>query len=411
MSHTASDRQLPPARVLRARNAVATVFALNGLAVASWMARIPEVRDLLEISPSELGRVLLALAAGSIVALPTSGLVVNKIGAARTVAGGSLLVGVGLVLAGLGSDTLLSIPLAAVGLAAIGYGSGSWDVAMNVEGAAVERLLGRTVMPRFHAAFSLGTVAGAGIGAGATAVGIPVVAHLGVIGVGAAVGAVTAARSFLPRAAEVDDEQGAAPKVSVWTAWREPRTLIIGVMVLCFALIEGIANDWLALGIVDGYGTSNAVGAVGFAVFVAAMTIGRTAGTQLIDRYGRLPVLQVSGALAAGGVLLVVFGGSLAVAAVGIVIWGFGAALGFPLGMSAASDDPQRAAVRVSVVASVGYTAFLAGPPILGWIGDHEGVLRALLVVAVAAVVGTLAAPAARHQEPSSERIESRIRE
>ncbi|TDE08971.1 MFS transporter [Jiangella asiatica] len=375
------------------------------------MARIPEVRDLLEISPSELGRVLLALAAGSIVALPTSGLVVNKIGAARTVAGGSLLVGVGLVLAGLGSDTLLSIPLAAVGLAAIGYGSGSWDVAMNVEGAAVERLLGRTVMPRFHAAFSLGTVAGAGIGAGATAVGIPVVAHLGVIGVGAAVGAVTAARSFLPRAAEVDDEQGAAPKVSVWTAWREPRTLIIGVMVLCFALIEGIANDWLALGIVDGYGTSNAVGAVGFAVFVAAMTIGRTAGTQLIDRYGRLPVLQVSGALAAGGVLLVVFGGSLAVAAVGIVIWGFGAALGFPLGMSAASDDPQRAAVRVSVVASVGYTAFLAGPPILGWIGDHEGVLRALLVVAVAAVVGTLAAPAARHQEPSSERIESRIRE
>ncbi|WP_026877682.1 MFS transporter [Jiangella gansuensis] len=411
MSHPASDRQLSPARVLRARNAVAAVFALNGLAVASWMARIPEVRDLLEITPSELGRLLLALAVGSIVALPTSGLVVNRIGAARTVAGGSLLVGAGLTLAGVGSDALLNVPVTAAGLVLIGYGSGSWDVAMNVEGAAVERLLGRTVMPRFHAAFSLGTVAGAGLGAGAAAAAVPVAVHLGVIGAGVATGAVIATRSFLPRTVEVDDDGVAAPNVSVWTAWREPRTLLIGLMVMCFALIEGIANDWLALGLVDGYDTSNAMGAVGFAVFVAAMTIGRTAGTQLIDRYGRLPVLRVSGVLAAGGVLLVVFGGSLPLAAVGIVIWGFGAALGFPLGMSAASDDPRRAAVRVSVVASIGYTAFLAGPPILGYIGDHEGVLRALLAVAVAATIGTLAAPAAREQKPSSERVESGVRD
>lgn len=402
MSHSAPVQSPDLARVVRARNAVATVFALNGMAVASWMGRIPEVRDLLGLTPSEIGRVLLALAVGSLVALPTSGLVVSKIGAARTVAGGSVLVAVGLALAGLGSDTLSVVAVVALSLVFVGYGSGSWDVAMNVEGAAVERLLGRTIMPRFHAAFSLGTVAGAGLGAGASAVGIPVVAHLGAISVVAVVVTIAATRSFLPRTIEVGDDGEPVQRISVWTAWREPRTLVVGLMVMCAALIEGIANDWLALGLVDGYEVSNTVGTVGFAVFLAAMTAGRTAGTQLVDRFGRLPVLRTSAVLAVMGVLLAVFGGSLVVALVGTVIWGLGAALGFPLGMSAASDDPRRAAARVSVVASIGYTAFLAGPPILGYLGDHEGVLHALLVVAAAATVMGLVSPAAREQKPAA---------
>lgn len=383
------------ARVLRARNAVATVFALNGLAVASWMSRIPEVRDTLAMTPSELARVMLALAIGSLIALPTAGALVSRIGAARTVAGGAVVVGAGLIVAGLGGDPLVSAIVAAVGLAATGYGSGSWDVAMNVEGAAVERLIGRTIMPRFHAAFSMGTVAGAALGAGATALGIGVAIHLAVIGVVAGLGPLVAVRHFLPRRAEADDDE-TSPGVSVWVAWREPRTLLVGVMVMAFALIEGIANDWLALGLVDGYDVSNAVGSAGFAVFVTAMTIGRLVGSAMLDRFGRLAVLRVTGGLAAAGVLLVVFGGSLPVAGLGVVCWGLGAALGFPTGMSAAADDPRRAAARVSVAASIGYTSFLAGPPILGWLGDHEGVLDALLVVVAAAVVGVLVAPAAR---------------
>ncbi|SDT64992.1 MFS transporter [Jiangella sp. DSM 45060] len=390
------------ARAVRARNAVATVFALNGLALASWMARIPEVRDLLGLTPGEIGRVLLALAVGSLIALPTSGFVVSKIGAARTVAGGSVLVALGLTLAGIGADTAGVVAVVAAGLVLFGYGSGSWDVAMNVEGAAVERLLGRTIMPRFHAAFSLGTVTGAGLSAGLAAVGVPVVAHLATVSIVAMIVTIIATRSFLPHAAEVEAEDGTpVEKISVLTAWREPRTLLIGLMVMCAALVEGIANDWLALGLVDGYEVSNTVGAIGFAIFLSAMTVGRMAGTQLVDRFGRLPVLRVSAVLAAGGVLLVVFGGSLWVALVGSIVWGFGAALGFPLGMSAGADDPRRAAARVSVIASVGYTAFLAGPPILGWLGDHEGVLNALLAVAVAATVLGLVSPAAREQRPA----------
>jgi MFS family permease len=126
------------------------------------------------------------------------------------------------------------------------------------------------------------------------------------------------------------------------------------------------------------------------------MTVGRVAGTVLLDRFGRVRVLWSTMALAAGGVLVVVLGEVLAVVAVGIVMWGIGASLGFPVGMSAAADDPEHAPARVSVVSTIGYTAFLAGPPVLGYLGDHVGVLQALLLVAVLLVPSALAVPSAR---------------
>lgn len=395
-----------PAAVVRARNAVAVAFAVNGLAVSTWMARIPEVRDLLAIEPGQLGRLLLAIAAGSIVALPTAGLVISRIGAASTVAAGSVLTGLGLVVAGIGADSLSSVATTAAGLAALGYGSGSWDVAMNVEGATVERQLGRTIMPRFHAAFSLGTVTGASIGAAAAALDVSVAAHLSTIGIVIVITAAISSRSFLTRRLE-SDAPDETPASSVWRAWREPRTLLIGVMVMSFALTEGIANDWLAIALVDGYDVSNAAGSAGFALFVTAMTLSRTAGTHALDRFGRVRTLQFTGGLAAAGVLLVVFGDSLGVALVGVVLWGAGAALGFPLGMSAAADDPAHAPGRVSVVSSIGYTAFLAGPPLLGWLGDHEGILQALLVAVIASAVGAMAASAARktHADRTTDRV------
>ena len=99
--------------------------------------------------------------------------------------------------------------------------------------------------------------------------------------------------------------------------------------------------------------------------------------------------------------LLVILGGHPAVAVVGILLWGLGASLGFPVGMSAGADDPLRAARRVSVVSTIGYGAFLAGPPVLGFLGDQVGTLRSLLLVAALLVPSALLIPAAR-QRPSA---------
>jgi MFS family permease len=140
------------------------------------------------------------------------------------------------------------------------------------------------------------------------------------------------------------------------------------------------------------------VGVLGLAAFVGAMTVGRVLGTSWLDRYGRVPVLWASFALAGAGALLVVLGPALGLVAAfgGALIWGLGTSLGFPVGLSAAADDPRHAAARVSVVASIGYLAFLGGPPLLGFLGDHVGVLHALLAVVAVSIPALLVVPASR---------------
>jgi fucose permease len=289
--------------------------------------------------------------------------------------------------------TAAAAPLAGLGLFLLGTGIAIWDVSMNVEGADVEQRLGRAIMPRFHAGFSLGTVAGAAAGAGAAALGVPLSLQLLVTAGFILAAQVVVTRSFLPVHAPEDAEAG---RSGVGAAWRERRTLLIGLLVLAFAFTEGSAYDWLAVALVDGYGADGALAAVGFGVFVAAMTLARLTGTTLLDRYGRVAVLRLSAVSALVGVLVFVLAPSVPVALAGTVLWGVGAALGFPVGMSAAADEPERAAARVSVVSAIGYTAFLAGPPLIGFLAEATGILRALLVVLGVLALGILAVGAAR---------------
>ena len=165
---------------------------------------------------------------------------------------------------------------------------------------------------------------------------------------------------------------------------------------LGFGFTEGAANDWLAIGLVDGYDAPEAVGAIGFGFFVTAMTLGRLFGASAIERWGRVVTLRLTAISALLGLLLVVSGIGVPVVLVGALLWGAGASLGFPIGMSAAADDPLRAAIRVSVAGSIGYGAFLAGPPLIGLLAEHYGVLRALLLVIVAIGLGLLGSAASR---------------
>ncbi len=383
-------------RTLSARNAVAISFFLNGFAFASWVTRIPETREELQLTNGRLGLLLLAISIGSVLTLPSSGVLINRFGVMAVVRFGVTAAVVGLGVAALGAGALGSVPLAAAGLFVYGLGIGIWDVAMNVEGAAVERLVGRTIMPRFHAGFSFGTVMGAGLGAATIALGVPMAWHL--IAVAAVIGVVAHATTarFLPRRDEVVAAPGTPAARSAWAAWLEPRTLLIGGMVFALALTEGTANDWLAVALIDGYDVERWVGVAGFGLFVAAMTFGRLVGPAALDRFGRVPVLWATIVAAGIGVLLIVFGGTPFLVVPGIVLWGVGASLGFPVGMSAAADDEVHAAARVSVVSTIAYTAFLTGPPFLGVLADRVGTLQALLAVAVLLIPSALFVTAVR---------------
>ena len=377
--------------------AVYGVFILSGFAFASWASRIPQVRDNLELSQSRLGLVLLAMAIGSVIALPLAGLVVARLGTARTIAVMAGISAVGLAAVAVGSQGEVLAVVA--GLVVLGLGVGTWDVAMNVEGSAVEREMGRAIMPRFHAGFSIGTVAGALVGAALVALGVSVMAHLLVVAGAVAVAGSVAVRGFLGASSQDDAGDGGPPRNPL-RAWTEPRTLLVGLFVFTAAFTEGTGNDWLGVAVIDGYGAEAALGTLTFAVFLAAMTIGRWFGPGVLDRLGRVPAVRLSAAVALAGLFLVVFGSSLGVAMVGALLWGLGTALGFPVGMSAAGDDPAHAAGRVSVVASIGYVAFLAGPPLIGFLGDEVGTLRALTATAGLVALGLLLTGALRPLSP-----------
>jgi MFS family permease len=182
-------------------------------------------------------------------------------------------------------------------------------------------------------------------------------------------------------------------------------------MVLAAALTEGSATDWLALAVVDGFEVPDALGALAFGVFVLSMTLVRFAGTGLLDRFGRVAVLRLCAGVALAGLATFTLVPSLPVALLGAAAWGMGAALGFPVGMSAAADEPAHAAARVSVVSSIGYVAFLAGPPLIGLLAEHVGYRGALLVIAAPLVASLLLSPVAappREPAPAPARTASR---
>ncbi|SLK08822.1 MFS transporter [Arthrobacter sp. P2b] len=376
--------------------AVATfvVFGINGLVFASWAARIPAVTETLQITSGQMGTLLLCTAVGSLLALPTAGLVVGRLGTANTVRLGGLLAaaaGTGIAL----SLAVASIPGTAVSLFFFGIAIGLWDVSQNIEGADVEHKMRRTIMPQFHAAFSGGAFVGALIGAGLSNLGVDLPVHLLVIVGIVVVVTMIAPRYFLPHIPTATPAGEAKPAKGP-SAWRDSRTLLIGVVVLGATLTEGAGNDWIAKASVDGLGTSESTGALMFALFVLAMTAMRFFGGQVIDKYGRVAVLRASMAAAAAGLCLFVLAGNVWLAAAGAALWGVGAALAFPMGMSAAADDPKHAAARVSVVSTLGYISFLAGPPLLGYLGDLTGIHLALLAILAPILLALLLAGAAK---------------
>ncbi|WP_328741490.1 MFS transporter [Flavimobilis rhizosphaerae] len=383
--------------------AVFAIFVLNGFNFASWASRLPTTRTMLGFSEAQMGVLLLMAALGSVVALPLSGWITSRLGARRTIVVFALVNTTGMLLAALALAVDEAMPLRAA-LVLVGVGTGVWDAAMNLEGAVVEQRLGRTLMPRLHAGFSFGTIIGSGLGALAALAGLPVPWHLTIAISFSFVVVLVAVRGLLP-----DDALASArttpdaPRHNVFGAWLEPRTLLIGLVVLAAALTEGSANDWVGLAVVDGFTQTDAVGAATLSVFLTAMTAMRLLGTPLLDRFGRVTVLRLASALAFAGLAVFALVPWLPLAFVGVVLWGMGAALGFPVGMSAAADDPVRAAGRVSVVSTIGYTAFFMGPPLIGMLAEHVGYRSALLVILAPIALGLVLAGVAKPLPDSPE--------
>ncbi|WP_022882421.1 MFS transporter [Gryllotalpicola ginsengisoli] len=411
----------PTAEHRRWRNAVFAIFALSGMGLASFAARVPSARDDLHIDAGAVGLLIVCISIGAIVGLGVTQAASERFGYRRGMAGCLITLAVGLALAGFGATLLHSIPLTVIGLFLLGLGNGAVDVMMNVSGAAVERRIGKTIMPLFHACFSTGTVLGAALGALAAGAGLALAWHLSAVGALIVAAAVVAVRFVPDRITATDAATDAAERpaaaasvpldafddpsllrrvrlavVARLAVWRDLTLVLIGVVMLGMAFAEGSANDWIALASVDGHGTSKAAAAGVLDAFMVAMTLGRVLGGPAVDRIGRVWTIRITAGFGIAGLLLFILGGPAPVYVVGVVLWGLGASLGFPLGMSAAADDERNATSRVAAVAMIGYLAFLAGPPFIGFLADRIGVLHSLFVVLALVVAAFLCAPALR---------------
>lgn len=412
MSHPALDGHSHA--ITRARWLLMGLFTLTGITFSSWLARIPTVRDALDLSTAELGGILLIGSLGALVTVTFSGMIVQRWGSRTGMLAATFVLAAGYVLMGAG-PAVRSVAVLAVGIFLNGVAIALGNVPLNVESSRIERAMGRTVIPQFHAGFSIGAVVGSGLGAVASHAGVPVllqfsaVAAVSVVWRLASLRGVVLDETITPRpvrhaAAPVDAVGASGRRRRIATAldsWREPRTLLIGVVIMAAALSEGSANDWLSLAVVDGFERSEAVGGAVLGVFVGAMTVVRLLGTRLIDRFGRVVVLRASGIVSIVGLLLFGFAPSLALAGVGVVAWGFGAALAVPIGIAAASDDPLRAAGRVAVVSSFASVASIAAPPLLGIAAGVTGARHALVLIVAAMVASVLLSRSVAPQDES----------
>jgi MFS family permease len=389
----------------RWRWAVTSAFALGGVAGSTWGPRLPAIKASLGVGTATIGLLLAGVTVGAIAGLLASPVFQRLLGARHAMAGALLFISAALGVMGL-ALAMGSVPLLAVAFVITGAGIGVLDVLINVEGSAVEQAVGRTLMPMMHAAWSIGAAAGSGIGAACAALNITPAAQF------AGEAAVIAASAFavaagIPRgrreSAPAGEKRSRAAALRQWLrSWADWRLLLIGVVMLGCELGEGGANSWLTLAARNDHGQTATVAALFMTTFAVCEALTRLCAGPIVDRLGRVRTTRITTALGVIGIVAFILGGNAWIALGGVVLWAVGVSMGFPLGMSAAAESGPDPAARISVVASIGYFANLAGPPVIGTIAESAGLLNALWLMAVLFLAAFASAGSFGPRSPSS---------
>lgn len=368
----------------RALSAVALVFLVNGIAYATWVSRLPAIADRHDLSEGVIGTALMALALGAIVAFSIAGSRIERHGSAPTILLFATPMLAMLPLMGLAPSLWLLLPV----MLLYGAGNGGMDVAMNAQGVEVEAAMGRSVINTLHGFFSLGGAIGAAIGGLAAWYRVAPTVHLPVMGVG-----LLAVLWWLrPHLLPDPPREGTVQPVTHQPVFAlPPRALwTIGAIALFAAVGEGAMADWSALYLNDHLDTGGGVAALGFAAFSVTMLVGRFSGDALVDRLGAAVMVRTGAVVASVGLSAGLVIDTPVAMIVAFALVGLGAAVLFPLVFKAAAVFPGVSRGRaVAGVATIGYTGFLTGPPLLGWLAEPTSLRVSLALVAV--LIGAIA--------------------
>jgi MFS family permease len=382
-------------------------FALLGLANGVWLARIPAIKQSLQLTDGVLGLALLSSPAGLVVVVLVASRIVHRAGSQRS----TMIAGICVALLPIALGLAPSLPALMAALFAFGLAAGMLDVSMNSQAVLVERAAGRPLMTSFHACYSFGGLAGALLGSLFATAGISPAVNFTAVGVPLACAAALAGGWLVADPAR----NGAAPVAAASAAggsrvrqflrtWT-PALLLMAVLAACSLLGEGSAEGWSAVYLHDNLGTSAGLAALGYAAFSVTMALGRLSGDRLNLRLGAAMLMRGCGLLAAAGLCLSLLSRQPAVVILGFALFGAGLSCTFPLLVSAAGGvDPDRPASGIARVAGSGYVGLLAGPPLIGGLAEVVGLRWALvlpLVLALAIAAGAGVAAAGAHDAAS----------
>ncbi|MET9359360.1 MFS transporter [Streptomyces sp. NPDC006632] len=382
-SHTATPT------LFRLRSALTVFFALDGFLFAGWVVRIPAIKQQTGASAGELGLALLGVSAGAVVTMVLTGRLCRRFGSHPvTVACGGLMA---LAIA-LPPQTHSALALGLV-LLLFGAAYGGVNVAMNSAAVDLVAALRRPVMPSFHAAFSLGGMVGAGVGA-LVAGNLSATSHLmALTGFGLLVTAL-AGRVLLWHPAPVHPSTPHARGRRLDGRSRR-LVLLFGAIALCTAYGEGAMADWGALHLEQDLAAAPGIAAVGYSLFALAMTAGRLSGTVLLERLGQTRTLVVGGLTACAGMLLGALAPQIWLALAGFAVMGLGLANIFPVAVARAGALAGPGGVAAA--STLGYGGMLLGPPAIGLLAEWASLPVALTTVAALAAGASLIACTARH--------------
>ncbi|WP_103543363.1 MFS transporter [Streptomyces sp. SM1] len=375
---------MPGTDLVRLRLALTAFFALDGFVFAGWVVRIPAIKEQTGASASALGLALLGVSAGAVVTMTLTGRLCRRYGSHLVTVVCAVVLCLSVAL------PPLTHSAAALGTVLLLFGAayGGINVAFNSAAVDLVAALRRPIMPSFHAAFSLGGMIGAGLGA-LVAGSLSPTRHLWGLAAAGLLITAFAGRALMRCEPLTPANSGRTERAVPRRLDRRTRALVIvfGLIALCTAYGEGALADWGALHLEEDLDASPGAAAVGYSLFALAMTIGRLSGTTLLERLGRTRTILAGGSTAAAGMLLGALAPSLPVALLGYAITGLGLANLFPVAIERAGA--LAGPTGVATASTLGYGGMLLGPPAIGFMADWFSLPVALTSVAVLAAVAT----------------------
>ena len=362
-----NDRRINRKSLLRSRIAVSLAFAINGLIYANWTGRLPRLQQIYGMDNGQTGFVLTSLAVGALIAMPLAGFLIVRYGSRRLSVASTIAFIIAVPLLGYMpgyAGLLLLAPL-------VGMSTGVMDVAMNAQAVEVEKLWGSPITSSFHAFFSAGMFAGAGTAAAFIALGYDPGPHLLIVSVLTCFLSAYALRHFLADE-PVEEATGQGSGGNRFSS----AIVLLGLASLCTMIGEGSMADWTPLYMTRVTGSAEAIAPLGQAAFSGAMLLGRSFGDYTRGRTGSRTVIVGGAALALAGVLFAIVFPYPVTAIAGFGMVGLGLANVVPVLFSQASRVPGlRSGVGISSVSTIGYSAFLWGPPLIGFVSDYQNAL------------------------------------